>query len=460
MMTGRDNLLLINQHLQQVQTAQEEAGRRLGELQRQLDVLRQETGERYRELARLRLDNLQANQLVSRLDETDQVTLKLLEKLTQARHDLEEQIQANLSRKGQLEEQRKELERRRDEAGEAAQRQLEQTRKRIMETDDYRRQQERVREAVAVAKFAEEKASRTEKDQREKGKPYEADSLFMYLWKRRYLTPEYQAGWFSRQLDNWVAKHIDFQRNRANYHMLQELPLRLREHAAKAQQTAQLEVQALRTMERQAAEADGILALQAKVRDAEKQLKEHDAQIEAEEARHRQLLQEQAGFNEATDPLSKQIIELQVAALQRAELTELLRQARATPRPEDDVIVARLQQIQQQQDQIGAEIQSTNHFLQQHQKNMAELEELRRRYRENDYDAYNSSFPGDFALGALLGQVLQGLMNSETVWRELGRHHRSSQPSGDWGGFGGGSGGPGNETGGFGGGGFRTGGGF
>jgi len=127
--------------------------------------------------------------------------------------------------------------------------------------------------------------------------------------------------------------------------------------------------------------------------------------------RHRQLLQEQAGFNEATDPLSKQIIELQVAALQRAELTELLRQARATPRPEDDVIVARLKQIQQQQDQIGAEIQSTNHLLQQHQKNMAELEELRRRYRENNYDAYNSSFLATLPWGAAR-QVLQGLMNS------------------------------------------------
>ena len=464
MITGRDNLQLINQHLQQAQTAQEEAGRRLGELYRQLDALRQETGERYRQLARLRLDDLQASQLVSRLDETDQAILTLLERLKQARQDLQARINVNVARKQQLEEQRKELERQRDEAGQVLQRQLEETRKRITETDAYRHQQERVQEAAAVASQADEKASRTEKDQLEKGKPYEADSLFMYLWKKRYLTPDYQAGWFSRQMDNWVAKHIDFQRNRANYHMLQELPRRLREHAAKAQQTAQLEAQALQTMERQAAEEDGILALQTRVQDAEKQLKQHDAEIEAEEARHRQLFQEQAGFNEATDPLSKQIIELQVAALQRAELTALLRQARATPRPEDNVIVAKLQQIQQQQNQIGTEVQSVNTFLQQQQRNMADLEELRRRYRQNGYDAYNSSFPGNFSVGVLIGQMLEGLMNSDMVWQELGRHHRSSQPSGDWGGFGGGlgggPGGPGDEGGSFGGGGFRTGGGF
>ena len=464
MMTGRDNLQLINQHLQQAQTAQEEAGGRLGELHRQLNALRQETGERYRQLARLRLDQLQASQLVSRLDETDRAILALLEQLKQARQDLQARINANISRKQQLEEQRKELERQRDEAGQGLQRQLEETRKRITETDAYRQQQERVQAAAAVARQADEKASRTEKDQHEKGKPYEADSLFMYLWKKRFLTPAYQGGWFGRRLDNWVAKHIDFQRNRANYHMLQELPRRLREHAAKAQQTAQLEAQALQTMERQAAEEDGILALQSRVQDAEKQLKQHDAEIEAEETRHRQLLHEQAGYNEATDPLSKQVIELQVAVLQRTELTELLRQARTTPRPEDDVLVARMQQIQQQQNQIDAAIQSVNAFLQQQQKNMADLEGLRRRYRQNGYDAYNSSFPGNFSLGVLIGQMLEGLMNSDMVWQELGRHHQSSQPSGDWGGFGGGFGGgssgPGNEGGGFGGGGFRTGGGF
>ncbi len=460
MITGKDNLQLINEHIHQAQTEHEAAGLRLEELHRQLNALHMETGERYRQLARLRLDNIQAGQLVSRLDESDQAIFNLLEKLKQTRQDLQERIKAGTSRQQELEEKRKELERRRDEAGEGMQRQLEQIRKRITETDAYRRQQERAQEAAAVAKHADEKASRTEQDQLEKGKPYEADSLFTYLWKRRYLTPDYQAGWLSRQLDGWVANTIDFRRNRVNYHMLQELPRRLREHATKAQQTAQLEAEALQTMERQAAEADGILALQSGVQDVEKQLKQHDAEMEAQVTRNRQLFQDLTALNTATDPLSKQVVELQVAALQREELTELLREARTTPRQEDDVIVAQLQQIQQRQNQIGAEIQSIDSFLKQQQKNMADLEELRRRYRENGYDAYNSSFPGTFSLGALLGQMLGGLMNSDMVWREVGRHQHGGPHGGDWGGFGGGSEGPGDEAGGFGGGEFRTGGGF
>lgn len=460
MITGRDNLQLINQHIYQAQTEQEQAGQRLEELHRQLNALRLKTGESYRELAKLRLDDLQARQVISRLDETDQVVLNLLEKLRQARSNLDEQINASLSRQRQLEGQRKELGRQRDEAGEARQRQLEMTRSRLQEMEAYRQQQQRAQEAAAVARHADEKASRVEKDQMDKGKPYEGDPLFMYLWNRRYLTPDYREGWLSRPLDTWVARLIDFQRNRANYYMLQELPRRLREHAAKVQQTAQLEAQALQALEREAAAADGLPALETKVQDAENKLKQLDADIEAEEARHQQLLQEQAGFNAGTDPVTKQIVDLESAALEKEPLPSLYQKARATPRPEDDVIVAQLQQLQQQQDQIEAEIQSLNNILQQRQRGLGQLEDVRRRYRQNGYDSYNSRFPGDFSLEVLLGQMLGGMLNSETVWREIGRHQQSRPSGEDSGGGNRGFGGFGGGFGGAGGGDFKTGGGF
>jgi chromosome segregation ATPase len=460
MIPGRDNLQLINQHIYQAQTGQQQAGARLEELHRQLNALRLKTGEAYRTLAKLRLDDLQASQIISRLDETDQVVVNLLEKLKDARKNLDEQIKASAARQQQLEAQRQELERQRDGAGEAMQQQLEQTRKRLQDTQGYRQQQQRVQEAAAVVKNADDKATRAEQDRIGKGKPYEADPLFMYLWKRRYLTPDYRGGWFSRQLDAWVARIIDYQRNRPNYYMLLELPKRLREHATKVQQTAQLEVQALQAMERQAAEVDGILSLQAKVQEAEKQLKQIDADIEAEEARHQELLQQQSGLHAGTDPVTKQIIDLKSAALEKETLPSLYQQARATPRPEDDVIIAQLQQFQQQQSQIEAEIQSLNNILQQRVRDLGQLEEVRRRYRQSGYDSYNSGFPGNFSLEVLLGQMLGGMMSSDTVWREIGSHQQSSpQGGGSEGGDAGGGGFGG--FGGMGGGGeFRTGGEF
>lgn len=448
MVRGSDNLDVINRYLYEAQNAQAEASGRLEELHRQLEAVRLELSGSYRQLAGLRLDDLQASEAVARLNETDQATFMLVANLKQTRRSLKEATQASRTKQGQMEEQRLELARQRDEAGEALQRQLALTHTRISATDAYRQQQERTQQVVEVATHAEAKASQAEQDRLAKGKPYEADRLFMYLWDRRFLTPDYRGGWLTRQLDHWVAKIIDFQRNRANYYMLLELPRRLREHATKVQQTAQLEVQALQTMERQAAEADGALTLQAKAQEAEKELKHLDAEIAAEETHHQKLLAEEAALNAGTDSLSRQILELQAAALAKEPLASLYQQAKATPRPEDDVLVARIHQLRERQTQVNEEIQSINATLQQEQRKLGELEEVRRRYRQQGYDGYNSRFPGDFALAVLLGRMLDGLANPDTVWGEIDRQHHSSGPVGGWGGDFGGSG---DGSGGFGG---------
>ena len=139
------------------------------------------------------------------------------------------------------------------------------------------------------------------------------------------------------------------------------------------------------------------------MQEAEKQLKQLDADIEAEEARHRKLLQDQAAFNAGTDPLTRQIVDLESAALEKEPLPSLYQKARATPRPEDDVIVAQLQQLQQRQGQMEGEIQSVNNILQQRQQNLGELEEVRRRYRQNGYDSYNSNIPRQLFPGGAFG---------------------------------------------------------
>ena len=78
---------------------------------------------------------------------------------------------------------------------------------------------------------AETKAAQAERDMQEKRQPYEADPLFMYLWRRKFGTPEYRAKGLVRYLDRKVARLIEFDGARRNYAVLIELPARLREHA-------------------------------------------------------------------------------------------------------------------------------------------------------------------------------------------------------------------------------------
>ena len=89
-----------------------------------------------------------------------------------------------------------------------------------------------------VIRRAEEKAARAEADREEKRRPYEADPLFMYLWRRRFGTRDYRASPLVRYFDRKVAHHIGYEAARVNYTMLLELPDRLREHAERLKKEA------------------------------------------------------------------------------------------------------------------------------------------------------------------------------------------------------------------------------
>ena len=82
-----------------------------------------------------------------------------------------------------------------------------------------------------MLELAEQKAEQAEADLQEKRQPYEADPLFMYLWRAKFGTSEDRAGGIVRYFDRKVAKLIGFDGARRNYAVLLQLPVRLREHA-------------------------------------------------------------------------------------------------------------------------------------------------------------------------------------------------------------------------------------
>lgn len=84
-----------------------------------------------------------------------------------------------------------------------------------------------------MAEEAERKAAQAAEDRERKRRPYEADPLFTYLWRRSYGTAAYRAGPLARYLDRKVARLVGYEAARANYALLIALPDRLAEHAAR-----------------------------------------------------------------------------------------------------------------------------------------------------------------------------------------------------------------------------------
>ncbi len=464
MITGRDTLAEINDHVLQAQSQIENADREMGNLTSRLSSLRIEEAEQFRQLARFRLDEINAGQMAARLDKAHHAVPALLDQHKQALAELENGLEHVKQSQQKLEQQRESQINARDKAVEALQQQIAKSKETLEQDEGYRRQREKAIRTAEVTGRAAEKASQSEADLASKGKPYQEDAIFMYLWQRRYMTPDYRANRIIRSLDGWVARLIDYGETRADYHMLNELPQRLREHADQAAEEAKRQQQALKMLERQAAEKDGIDTLQSRLEEAETLLQQVNDEIETHEKRYQELLGQKADFAAGKDKYTQKAVEVLVAQLEHEDTIELYRQAQATPRPEDDLIVMRLHKLQQERQETNELISQLKADRQQQRKALEELTKLRSKFRRSNYDAGHSSFPSNLGLGILLGEMLRGGRSSGSAWDKIGDSQRWDLPdiggSGDSGGGGfGGFGGFG-SGGGFGGGGFRTGGGF
>ncbi len=265
-----------------------------------------------------------------------------------------------------------------------------------------------------------------------------------------------------------MAKIIKYADARSNYYMLTELPVRLREHADRQKEMAAQEVQKLHDMEAKALQVEEIIHNKSALEVAQKALEKIESRIEADEENHDALLQQRSTFSSGADDIFRQAIELQLSEIKHDSLANLYMKAKMTPKPDDDVIVGRIRDLQQEEKSIAQEIKDLQAQEHQQQLTYRELEDLRRQFRRSGYDSRHSYFPGGFELAALLGMLLSGRTSGRDVWGRIDREQKFRRPRTPRGfgggifpgGFGGGSRGGGGFGGGMGGGGFRTGGGF
>jgi hypothetical protein len=103
-------------------------------------------------------------------------------------------------------------------------------------------------------------------------------------------------------------------------------------------------------------------------------------------------------------------------------------QAKMTSKPDDDVIVARIRDLQQEEKNLSAEIKELQTQESRNQQSFQELEDLRRRFRQSSYDSRHSYFPGGFELAVLLGMLMSGRASGGDVWDRIGREQRFRQP--------------------------------
>ena len=129
MITGRDTLQEINDHVLQAQSQIENADREMDKLTSRLGGLRLEEAEQFRQLAKFRLEEMNAGHLTARLDKAHHAVPTFLDQHKQALVELDHKLEQLKQSRQKLEQQHESGINLRDKAVETFQRQLEESKK-------------------------------------------------------------------------------------------------------------------------------------------------------------------------------------------------------------------------------------------------------------------------------------------------------------------------------------------
>ena len=345
--TGRDALSSLENAISGVRTNESRLTQVLSSAAAEAERLRAQLAESFRALALVRLDTLMRNQVVGELDAAERRALELM----RAHKSKLDQILIRCGGAQSALVQAEALHREKTAVVEQAREPIARMQERVAaesRTDPaWQAQHAATQKAIEIAQAADEKARQSEADLDAKRKPYEADPLFMYLWNRKFGTAEYKAGNFVRYWDRKVAQLVGFDTARPNYKLLNEIPVRLREHAKALLARVEAEDKALAAIERAALVKAGIEPLEATLAKALGELKvASDALTKAQQAmtaldEERTKLQSDGDRKAHEDALG-----VLTQAIAQENLQTMYQEARQTATPEDDRLVQKIEQTQ------------------------------------------------------------------------------------------------------------------
>lgn len=417
MWTGRQAFERIENAIVSLHRQETELDSALASATAEAERLRRERGDAFRELARIKLDEMMAQRLVDDLDAAEARAMRLLESRRRQLESATAERQQALALLEPVGVERSLAAASLETAIDA----LDALRAKVAEdvkaSADWARARAALDAALKVAEAADTKAVQSESELAAKRKPYDDDPLFAYLWSIGYATPRYQAGSFARFMDRLAARHVGFAEARINYAMLIQIPARLREHARMQREIAEERRASLEAIERKALTAAGEEGLARRVEEARRKLADADAAIERAQADLRAIDERRdALVSGVEDAAYREALQTIATADAQDRLETLLEEARRTATPADDAIAGRIGGLNAQIERIDTEIAELRKSARSIAERRLEVERARDRFRKSGYDHPDATFDNDLDLERILGQILGGAVTGSVLW--------------------------------------------
>jgi len=424
MISGRKTLNNIDQSLRTVRNEAVRLDQQLSQLVGQLTLSQRHRLTLLKDIAKIRLNEIDSGELQVEFDAADSQVQGILEKRERAVADLAILIedlnadieQGEINREAMLAEcnsvsdQIVQIE--------AA------VQTNLASNQDYLDQYQVSQHAESVSEEAELKVEQAQADMAEKIKPYHIDPLFMYLWQRGFGTTTYKAGLFSRYMDQWVARLIDYEPARINFWNLTEIPKRLTEHADRVAEAADQAMSELQDIEAQALAAAGVSKLEVELEALRATLDAHDDNTEIKESELNDALSQRAAFNSGSDDFMQQCLNRITSALEHKNLTSIHRYVAQTHSPMDDSLVIELQELEDSLTSLQGDMQGVRKLHDGQIAKLRALENVRQQFKNSRFDDVRSGFANEALIASVLTQFLQGVVSGADLWGTIKRNQR------------------------------------
>lgn len=420
-LSGPEALRSLDEALRDIRREEDEIAKRLARSAELVTKFKETESELLRQLAEVRLDPTTQAELSGRLSQAETRAREMLTKhgaeLSSAESGLKEldkQI-ATLAK-----ERAEQL-----EAAAKAQAELKTLADKVaveaIKNPEYAEKRRTAEQLLQVAEESIRKTEQAEQDRDEKGKPYRDDPLFMYLWERGYGTRNYRENNLIQYLDSLIARMVGFPEARVNFAMLNEIPLRLREHADRQQQIAAAASEEVERLEKAAVDAAGGRATREALEQAQARIAAIDEEMVAAEDKRDERAREQRELAQGSDPAFSGAVSGLAEALGREDIQTLLAQARATQTAQDDTIVKQIDEARQRALEEDADSRDQKARLKTLAARRRELEDIQYEFKKQGFDNPRSSFGEDNLVGDVLNDFLRGGITAADYWGQWKR---------------------------------------
>jgi hypothetical protein len=417
MWSGRKTLGEIEGSISKLRQEEGQLDTALASAASQAEALTREKATAHRELARIKLDELESGRLVRNLDAAEQRSLRIIEGRRLRLDALHKQRETGIAEVEAANVERDRAAAAVEDAVEAVDLVRSKAETSVRETPAWKKAQEVLARTDAIAVEAEKKATQSENELTKKRKPFDDDPLFAYLWRQNFATDAYTASGLTRYIDGLVADFIGFREVRPSYHMLLEIPLRLREHAHRQRQSADDVKATVAALEREAMVALGIEAQERQLAEARYRLAAADATAEKKRSLLREIEAQQADLISGDgDKAYTEALQTIADADAQDSIRTLYEEARRTATESDDRLVQRIDLLDQKLAKVQDEIATLRKTAQSLAQRRVDVENVRDRFRSSGYDHPNATFGNENEIGKILAQVIEGVVRSGILW--------------------------------------------